>query len=325
MRRLALAAAAALLAAGCAAEPAGTAAEARPAQTAAGSPVEVQNCGRTLRFEEPPQRIVSGWPSSTELLIALGAQEQVVGKYNTASGTPSAEYRERYDAVPTLAENAPSREALLATKPDLIWADGSYLFDGQQLPTIEQLAEQGTQVMILSGFCTDDATKATIADLDTDLAALGRVLGREDRAAELKADADRRLQAVQQRVGAAEPVPVAMIGSYDGTLYAYEGVYTDMARLAGGRNVYSGVLPRGSYYGEVSSEDLTRRNPPTIVYLTQGAETEAQAREYLTRTFPTVEAVRANRVVVIPQTDATNLRGIAGVEALAASLHPSSP
>ena len=39
-------------------------------------PVEVTNCGRTLRFEQTPTRIVSGWPTSAELLIELGAQHK---------------------------------------------------------------------------------------------------------------------------------------------------------------------------------------------------------------------------------------------------------
>ena len=115
--------------------------------------------------------------------------------------------------------------------------------------------------------------------------------------------------------------PVAMVSTFDKQLYVYEGVYTDMARLAGATNIYDGTLPTGKYYGELSVEDLTKRDPATLVYLLSGGETEATAREYLTKTVPTVQAVRNNRIVFLPQNDSTNLNGVRGVEKLAAALH----
>ncbi len=287
-------------------------------------PLEVRNCGRTLHFDRAPQRIVSGWPSSTELLIDLGVGERVVGKYNTASGAADDAHATAYGAIPTLGENAPSRESLLAARPDLIWADGDYLFDGKQLPTIEELNADGIQVMILSGFCTSDATKATIRDVDTDLNALGNILDVPAKADELLAQADATLNQTSERVAGSPPVPVAMISNYEGTIYAYEGVYSDLARLAGANNVYAGVLPKSQYYAEISAEDLLRRNPSTIVYLTSGTETEAQAKAFLAKKFATLSAVRDGKVVVLPQVDATNLRGVRGVQSLAAALHPVS-
>jgi len=293
------------------------------AAAAAGTfPVEVTNCGRTLRFDKPPTRVVSGWPTSTELLIALGAADRLVGQYNTASGGPHPPYAEAYRRVAVLGQNAPSREALLAARPELIWADGSYLFDGQQLPTIEDLNAQGIRVLILSGFCTDDATAARVRDVDTDIAALGAILGIPDKASQLRADIDRRLADVAAKVAGTDPVPVAMVSTFDKAIYTYDGVYTDIARMAGARNIYAGALPKGKYFHEVSVEDLTRRDPATLVYLRSGGEDQAAARAWLTATLPTVQAVRSNRIVFLPQSDSTNLAGVEGVTTLAAALHP---
>lgn len=307
------------LAAGC-----GSAAATKPGPvaTAAGFPVEVNNCGRTLRFDQPPTRIVSGWPTSTELLIALGAGDAIAGQYNTSTGSPDPRYADAYGKVKVLGVNAPAREQLLAAAPQLIWADGEYLFDGTQLPRIADLNKQGIQVMVLSGFCGDDASKATVGDVHTDLAALGRVLGRTAQADQIKADIDRRLAAVAEKVEGKPATPVAMVSTFDKQLYVYEGVYSDIARLAGATNVYTGALPAGKYYGELSIEDLTKRNPATLVYLLSGGETEAAARAYLAKAAPTVAAVRTGRLVFLPQNDSTNLNGLAGVEKLAAALHP---
>ncbi|MFC4068953.1 ABC transporter substrate-binding protein [Actinoplanes subglobosus] len=289
-------------------------AEPGPATSAAGFPVDVTNCGRTLHFEEPPSRIVSGWASSTELLQALGAGDALAGQYNTASG--------QVPGVPVIGENAPGREQLLAARPQLIWADGAYLFDGKQLPTIDDLARQGIQVMILSGFCTDDATKATVRDVDTDLDALGRILGRPEQAGRLRAQVDARLTAVAGRVGDGPATPVAFLSTFDGQFYTYEGVYSDIARLAGATNVYSGVLPAGSYFAQMSVEDIAGRDPGTVVYLLGAGESEEAARAGLSRSLPTVTAVREGRVVFLSQSGTTNLAGVASVEKLAAALHP---
>ncbi|WP_045877302.1 ABC transporter substrate-binding protein [Pseudofrankia sp. DC12] len=285
-------------------------------------PVDVTNCGRTLHFDHAPARVISGWPTSSDLLVALGLGKAVVGQYNTSQGTPAAAQAAAVDAIPVLAENAPSREQLLAARPDLIWADGSYLFDGQQLPTINDLAAGGTQVMILSGFCTDDATRAKVTDVQADLTTLGKIFGVPDRAARLNADIGARLDAVTAKTGGLPPMTVAMISTFDGSIYTYGGVYTDIATRAGARNIYAGTLPAGQYYGELSKERLLKDDPATLVYLLSGGESESDARAFLTKTLPTMTAVRAGKIAFLPQWDSTNLAGIQGVETLAAALHP---
>jgi iron complex transport system substrate-binding protein len=292
------------------------------ASSGAGYPVEVKNCDRTLHFDKAPTRIVTGWSTSAELLIELGVADRIVGKYNTSSGTPLPKYAAAYDRIPTIGDNAPTREQLIATKPDLIWADGDYLFDGKQLPTIQDLTAQGIQVMILSGFCTQDADGARVGDVYTDLAALGTILGITVEAGRVKADLDRRLADVAAQTEGKGTVPVAMLGMYETSLLTFEGVYTDIAARAGATNLYAGTLPAGKYYGEVSVEDVTRKNPATIVYLLGGGEDEAKARARLASTLPTVDAVKNNRIIFLPQAYSTNLAGIEGVERLAAALHP---
>lgn len=290
--------------------------------SSAGFPVDVRNCGRTLHFDKPPARIVSGWSTSTELLIELGVADKIVGQYNTTSGTPSPKHAAAVKKVPVLAENAPTREALLAARPDLIWADGDYLFDGQQLPTIADLNAQGIQVMILSGFCTGDATAAKVRDVTTDLSALGTILGLRDRADQIQGDIEERLNQIAERIKSKDPVPVAMISTFNGTIYTYDGVYTDIARLAGATNIYAGTLPAGKYFAEVSREDITKKNPSTLIYLLSGTENPDTAADNVKTMFPTLDAVKQNRVIVLPQSNSTNLNGVDGVVSLTAALHP---
>jgi iron complex transport system substrate-binding protein len=41
--------------------------------------VTVENCGRPLTFQKTPQRVISLWQPSNELLLALGVQKQIIG------------------------------------------------------------------------------------------------------------------------------------------------------------------------------------------------------------------------------------------------------
>lgn len=286
-------------------------------------PVSVTNCGRTLTFDKAPERIVSAWPTNTELLIELGAGDRVVGHYNTSTGTPSAKNAAAYAGVKVLSPQTPTREVLLAARPDMIWADGSYAFDGKTLPTIAELADLGVQVMILSGFCGKDATAAKITDVTTDATALGTVLGVPDRAAALTRTVQDRLAAVKAKTAGKAPVPVLFLSTYDKALYTYEGVYSDIATLAGGTNLYAGKLPKGSYFGQVSAEAVTKLDPAVVVYLTTGDQTPEQAQAEIRTALPTIKAVAGGgTVIALPQNDSTNLRGVTGVETLAAALHP---
>lgn len=288
---------------------------------AEGFPVQVQNCGRTVTFDAPPERIVSGWPTSTELLVELGLGDRLVGQYNTVSagGDPLPVYADAFAEVPVLSEAAPTREALLSAAPDLIWADGSYLFDGQQLPTIDELADSGTEVLVLSGFC-EGGGASEVADVDTDLETLGAALGVQDDTDALRSRVDDDLAAIEADTAGTTPVDAAIISTYEGTVYTYGGVYSDMLTRAGGADVLAGTLPEGSYFGELSVEELTATDPGTLLYLLSAGETEDGVRAQLVADFPTLRAVSADRVVFLPQIDSTNLRVVDGVRSLAAQL-----
>ena len=283
-------------------------------------PRTVENCGREVTIDAPPERIVSGWPTSTETLLELGAADRISGQYNTSNGEPTDKHLDAYAEIKVLGEGGLGREQLLAAEPDLIWADGSYLFDGTQLPTIEDLQADGIPVLILSGFCTGDASGSTVEDLFTDLDTIGQALGLEEEAADLAVNARARLDAVSATAGADQDI--AMFGVFDGVVYGYDGVYSDMARTVGARNTFAGTFPEGSYFGEVSKEALIAQDPDALVYLYSSAGDRDGAEDYLRSTFSNLQAVTNDRIVLLPAIDSTNLRVLDGVETLAEGLQP---
>jgi iron complex transport system substrate-binding protein len=313
------AATAALLLAGCATGPAdgGTA----PAATA-GGPVSVDSCDRTLAFPAGPQRIVSLWPAVTEMLLQLGAGDRIVGQAFTDQSPPLDRYRDAFDRVPVLATGAVDRETLLAAHPDLIVADGEYHFDGTELPTIDDLAALGIRVYVISSFCHGQVTTGHVDDAATDLQALGTLLGAGEAADSAVADERSRLAAVDARVTGADPVDLAVLQIFDGSVYAdARGLYSDVVTRAGGRNVYEDALPADQYYAEVSVEDVARRDPGTIVYLYSTDAERDSVRADLEARLPGVRAVRDGRLLALPSTDFIGSRAVDGVVALDGLLH----
>jgi iron complex transport system substrate-binding protein len=322
----------AALAAGCAsaaapATPPATSA-AVTAGAAAGSttyPLTITNCGRTLHLPAAPQRIVSLWPSITEMLISLGAGDRIAGQAFTDQAPPLPRFKSAFDKVRVLATDAVSREVLLSARPDLIVADGEYHFNGKELPSIADLGKLGIPVYIISSFCHGAVTTGHVTDVYTDLAALGAILNTAGQAGSLKKTVAGQLSAAAAKVKGKPLVPVALLQIYDKAVYAdAEGLYSDVVSLAGGTNIYDGQLPKGQYYAQVSVEDVAKKNPGTIVYLYESDADKASTLAYLKATFPTVAAVRAGRLIALPATDFIDMRAVDGVTALAAALHPAA-
>jgi len=101
----------------------GDEATAEPEQGTATSayPLTVENCGRTLTIDAPPQRAVSLNQGSTEILLSLGLADRMVG---TATWTDPVRENLAADneTVPRLADNKPSFEVVLDTEPDFVSA-----------------------------------------------------------------------------------------------------------------------------------------------------------------------------------------------------------
>ncbi|MFF7081055.1 ABC transporter substrate-binding protein [Streptomyces lavendulae] len=103
-------------------------------------PTQAENCGRTVKVDRAPERIVSFFASHTELLLELGLKDRVAGQTWTNQSPPKPAYADAYKSLRILAPGEISREALLAARPDFILDDGEYRFDGRKLPTIDELA-----------------------------------------------------------------------------------------------------------------------------------------------------------------------------------------
>ncbi|MHA6802210.1 ABC transporter substrate-binding protein [Salinifilum ghardaiensis] len=298
--------------------------------TACGAPAEeaasrggerVDNCGRAEVFDEPPQRVLSLNQHATEILLALGLGDRIVGTAFPDDRAPPPEIAAEYAQVPVVAPKYPSAERILQIEPDLVVGGYASAFDETEGRGRDALEELGIPTLLLSESCVQ--RPAGMGALLDDIRMFGRVLDLEDGAARLAADIRGRVQAVQRRVADEEPVDVFVYDSGEQapmTLGGH-GVGNDAVRRAGGRNVFADV-PQA--FADVSWEQVAARKPDAIVLVDYLAEPVEGKRAYLSG-HPLVgrtPAARAGRFSTIPLVELTEgIRFPGAVERLAADLH----
>ena len=248
-------------------------------------------------------RIVSLSPSLTEVLLALGLRERIVGIDRFSRDLPGCE------GIPQLGGLfAPDLERTLELGPTLVVGVRSE----SQGAFFAQLAARGIAVHELD-------TGGSLDDVIANYEKLGALVGR---AAEGRALAQRvrgELAQVASSVAEGPRPSVALVVEREPLYVAAGGSFASaLIEAAGGRNVFADLARA---YPQVSLELLAERAPDVLIDSTQterGPEAERAARAYWGR-FAWVK-----RVELVPPGIAT-LPGAElarGAELLRARIHP---
>ncbi|MBT7072952.1 MAG: ABC transporter substrate-binding protein [Anaerolineae bacterium] len=205
----------------------------------------------TIEFTEYPQAIVSLSASTTEILFAIGAGEQVVG-------------RDEYSLYPEAAVEVTSigalwgelpTEAILALEPDLVVA--AQIISEDQ---VQALRDLGLNVYW-------QANPANYEELWENLRDFAVLTGHEEEAENLIADLDTRVKAVQEKIMPLSYQP-SVFYELDATdpsapWTAGSGTFIDyIISMAGGFNAASEL--QGDY-AQISAEELIAINPYIIL------------------------------------------------------------
>jgi len=219
-------------------------------------------------------RIVSLAPSSTELLFAIGAGDQVVGR-TTWCRYPAAALR-----VPAVGDGlSPNVEAIAARHPDLV-----VLYRSQMNETAaEQLARLGIPTVTLAQDRLEDIAEAARE--------LGRVSGHKAAGDSIGAAID----ALLQRPPPAPLVRVTFVVWDNPPMVIGSGSYLDqLATLAGGSNVFHDLAAASA---TVSIETIVARNPDVILVLSDSTAPPAYSAR---REWRAIRAVREGRFIMLP-------------------------
>lgn len=207
--------------------------------------------GNTIELEDYPQAIVSLSASTTEILFAIGAGSQVVGRDEYSVYPDEAlevtSVGAMWDELPT--------EAILALEPDLVVA--AQIISEDQVMALRDL---GLNVYW-------QANPYTYEELWENLRDFARLTGHEDETEALIADLKTRVKTVQEKTALVTERP-SVFYELDATdpsnpWTTGSGTFIDyIIKEAGGTNVASAL--EGDF-AQISAEELIAVNPDIIL------------------------------------------------------------
>lgn len=160
----------------------------------------VQSCGGTFTYETAPTRAITLNQQATEVMLALGLEASMVGTaYMDDAILP--QWQAAYDSVPVLSERYPAREVVLSADPDFLFAGFGSAWSEDNLGAEAGWHDLGIGTYLVDASC--DAThpqdqRLTTQPILTDIAVIGDIFGFEERAAELIAEVEARLEAAAE-------------------------------------------------------------------------------------------------------------------------------
>lgn len=283
----------------------------------------VDSCNRQVTFDTPPKAAISNDVNLTEMMLALGLADRMVG-YTGISGwkTLDEEMRAGVEALPELSAKYPSKEVIIGADADFFFAGWNYGMKVGGEVTPETLAPFGIDVYELTESCIHigDKPKVSMDDMYNDLRNLGKIFDVEEKAATLIDGYQAELKAFTDSLETGEPLRVFVYDSGEDTPFT-AGLYampTALIEAAGGTNIMDDFEKS---WGTVTWEAVIERNPEVVVIVNYGNVTAAEKRAFMMNNpaFAELDAVKNDRFVVLEYVEATpGPRNIKAVQKLAA-------
>lgn len=216
----------------------------------------LDNYGRTVEITEKPTSVLTLGPNVTELFVALGLSDYVVGNsLNNHSRGPLPEYEAEYEAIPELTYGSATREAVISSGADFIYGiDWEF---GEGGLDIEELETYGITTYV------NQAT--TLEDMYQEILDIGKIFQIEETAEAFVADQQKRIAAVQEKISDQDPIHVLVYDSGGDGVFTAGGTNfeTLLIEYAGGHNVFDQITDK--QWATVSFEEVLAAEPDVIV------------------------------------------------------------
>ena len=219
-------------------------------------PVTVQNYDRELTVEDRPEHVLTLGPNCTELFVALGLGDLVIGRslVNHSRG-PLEEYADAVNAIPVLNNAEVTRESVITSGADFVFAIDWEISDVGC--NIEEAASYGMDVYVECAN-TMEQTYREIRDI-------GEIFDVQDAAEALISDQQTRIQAVADKIADRAPLNVLVYDSGNDGVFTCSGANFEslLISLAGGKNIFDDLNEQE--WITVSYEEVLAREPDIIV------------------------------------------------------------
>ncbi len=286
-------------------------------------PITVQSCDRQVTFTQAPTAAISNDVNLTEMMLALGLQDHMVG-FTGVSGwkTLDPALRNGIGELPELSPKYPSKEVLLGADADFYFAGWNYGMRVGGGVTPDTLAPLGIQVYELTESCIHIMNKPIVSmdDMYNDLLNLGRIFGKAEQARNLVESYQQDLATFQANLPPLRTTPNVFVydsGEEQPFTSGRYGMPTALIEAAGGKNIVDDV---NKSWTQIGWEAVIDRSPEVIVIVNYGDVTAEQKIHFLRNNpaFKNIPAVKNNHFVVLEYIEATpGPRNIKAIKRLA--------
>ncbi|WP_315097972.1 putative F420-0 ABC transporter substrate-binding protein [uncultured Cellulomonas sp.] len=279
------------------------------------TPVTVDNCGTEVTVDAPPTRVVTIKSTATEMLLALGLQDVLIGTA-FADGPVPADHAAAYEAVPVVSDKVPGQEALLALEPDFVYGGWESNFSADGAGDRAALHGLGITTYVSPAACKEEGympDPLTFDEVADEIREVAAIFGVPERADTLIAEQEATLDAVQEP---AEETTALWYSSGSDTPYVGAGIGAPQMIMdaAGLTNIFADVHDSWTSAGW---EQVVAADPDVIV-LVDAAWNTAEKKIGLLEANPATSqltAVREKRYLTVPF--AAGEAGVRNAEAVA--------
>jgi iron complex transport system substrate-binding protein len=288
------------------------------APSATTSAVTVENCGVSVTFDAPPQRVVTIKSTSTEMMLALGVGDRIVGTAFQDGPVPE-EWAADAAGLTSISDFMPSEEAVLELEPDLVYSGWQSAFAADAAGERAELSALGVASYVQPAACrsADVPPKLTFDEVFREIQEAADIFGvsadellaaqRSDLAA-IDAD-DRGLTALWYSSGTDIPYVGAGLGAPELVL-----------ETAGLTNIAGDIEMTWSSFGW---ESVVAADPDVIVLIDADWNTAASKIQLLESNPATaaLAAVQQQRYIILPfPAGEAGVRTVAAAASVAAQL-----
>ena len=248
----------------------------------------------TLNFSKENVRAVSTSQFTTEMLLAIGAENQILGTaYLDDEILP--ELRKKYNKIPVLSKGAPTKEQFYSLNPNFLTGWKS-IATPKNLGTVEELKENGIEVVFTK---SQDSSK--IEDIYSDILMFGDIFNLKDNAKNVVKNMKEDINKVKEKNKNKNNIKVFAYDSQESAPFVVggNGIGNTMIEIAGGENIFKDT---NFSFGIGTWEKVLDENPEAIIVVDYGNVSYENKIKYLKNNSPIsqLDAVKNNKFIRIP-------------------------
>lgn len=285
--------------------------------------VSIESCEASFSYETPPQRAISVFQQTTEIMLALGLEDHLIATAYLEDEIPER-WREAYEGIGQHYEKVPAREVILASDVDFIFSGFTSAFRDNQFGPENEWHAMGVGTYLVDSECRNKYpgdTRIPVETIFIDLERIGALFGVEDRASALIGELEARLDAATvDKPG--EGLTAFLFDSGTDTPFSAgccgsAGLLLESVGLV---NIAGEVEGR---WADLAWEAVVDADPDVIVLNDAGWSTAEDKRAYMENdpVLSELTAVREGRFVTVPFSETVlGVRFVDGIERLSAGL-----